>query len=374
MIPFVDLKAQFRAIEDDVRRRIDAVLEHQRFIMGPEVGELEAALAARAGCQHVVGLSSGTDALLVALMAAEIGPGDAVFLPAFTFTATPEAVLMTGATPVFVDVDPRTFNITAATLESGIKQVLDAGELRPRVVMAVDLFGLPADYDALRRVTGAHGMLVLGDAAQSFGANANDTPVGALADITATSFFPAKPLGGYGDGGAMFTNDDDMAARARSIRAHGKGEGKYDIVRIGLNARLDTMQAAILLAKLEVFDEELRAREQLAKHYDARLADVVTVPYRPNGASSAWAQYTIQHDERDALAAPLKERDVPSAVYYPMPMHMQTAYKAYGNGPGSLPVSERLCQRVMSIPMHPYMDGATADQVCDAVIASVAAL
>ena len=374
MIPFVDLKAQFRAIEDDVRRRIDAVLEHQRFIMGPEVGELEAALAARAGCHHVVGLSSGTDALLVALMAAEIGPGDAVFLPAFTFTATPEAVLMTGATPVFVDVDPRTFNITAATLESGIKQVLDAGELRPRVVMAVDLFGLPADYDALRRVTGAHGMLVLGDAAQSFGASANDTPVGALADTTATSFFPAKPLGGYGDGGAMFTNDDDVAARARSIRAHGKGEGKYDIVRIGLNARLDTMQAAILLAKLEVFDEELRAREQLAKHYDARLADVVTVPYRPNGASSAWAQYTIQHDERDALAAALKERDVPSAVYYPMPMHMQTAYKAYGNGPGSLPVSERLCQRVMSIPMHPYMDGATTDQVCDAVISSVAAL
>ena len=202
MIPFVDLKAQFRAIEDDVRRRIDAVLEHQRFIMGPEVGELEAALAARAGCHHVVGLSSGTDALLVALMAAEIGPGDAVFLPAFTFTATPEAVLLTGATPVFVDVDPRTFNITAATLEGGIKQVLDAGELRPRVVMAVDLFGLPVDYDALRRVTGAHGMLVLGDAALSFGASANDTPVGALADITAAAS-SSQPLGGYG-GGAMF--------------------------------------------------------------------------------------------------------------------------------------------------------------------------
>jgi UDP-2-acetamido-2-deoxy-ribo-hexuluronate aminotransferase len=367
VIPFVDLKAQFRAIEDDVRSRIDAVLEHQRFIMGPEVAELEAALGERAGCQHVVGLSSGTDALLVALMAAEIGPGDAVFLPAFTFTATPEAVLMTGATPVFVDVDARTFNVTAEALEAGVQQVLAEGQLRPRVVMAVDLFGLPADYAGLRTIAVQHDLLVLGDAAQSFGAQTSGTAVGALADITATSFFPAKPLGGYGDGGALFTNDADIAHRSRSIRAHGKGEGKYDIVRIGLNARLDTMQAAILLAKLSVFGVELEAREKLAVHYDEQLGDLVTIPYRTNESSSAWAQYTIQVDQREAVAAGLKEKGIPSAVYYPLPMHMQPAYSAYGNGEGSLPVSESLCQRVLSLPMHPYMDDATADQVCAGV-------
>ncbi len=370
-IPFVDLKAQYECLKGDIDSRIQAVLEHGKFIMGPEVAELEEALAAFAGCKHAVAVSSGTDAMLIALMAEGIGPGDAVFLPAFTFTATAEVVAAVGATPVFVDVHKNTCNIAGNDLAEHVQEVAESGRLRPRAVIAVDLFGLPTNYESLEEIVEQHGLFVLADAAQSFGASVDGRRVGTLAPVTATSFFPAKPLGCYGDGGAILTDDDGRAGIARSIRLHGKGTAKYDIARIGMNGRLDTIQAAVLLAKLSVFADELAARERLAKLYDACLRGVVTIPHRVEGVTSAWAQYTIQLDERDRVAATLKEQGIPTAVYYPRPMHLQPAYEKFGAGPGSLPISEKLCERVLSLPMHPYMDEATADKVCDALTAAV---
>jgi UDP-2-acetamido-2-deoxy-ribo-hexuluronate aminotransferase len=299
----------------------------------------------------------------------DVGPGDAVFLPAFTFAASAEVVLTAGAEPVFVDVNPDSFNIDVEDLERRVAAV--SGRLRPRAVIAVDLYGAPADYDAIHLVAEKHGLVIVADAAQSFGATLHEKPVGGMAKITATSFFPAKPLGCYGDGGALFTDDDGLAEVMRSIRAHGKGSGKYDIVRAGLNSRLDTLQAAVVLAKLTVFDDELAARRQVAAHYDNRLSDIVAVPVRGNGAQSAWAQYTIKTDCRDVLAAGLKARGIPTAVYYPLPMHLQPAYRQFGDGPGTLPVSEVLCDQVISLPMHPYLDEATVDRICDGVEASL---
>lgn len=368
-IPFVDLKAQYERLKPVVDARMANVLDHGRFIMGPEVAELEKALAVRSGVQHGIGCGSGTDALLIALMAVGAGPGDAVFLPAFTFTATAEVVLTAGAEPVFVDVDPDSFNIDVEDLERRIAAV--SGRLHPRAVIAVDLYGAPANYDAIHLVADKYDLTVIADAAQSFGATLHDKPVGGMAQINATSFFPAKPLGCYGDGGALLTDDDGLAEIMRSIRAHGKGSGKYDIVREGLNSRLDTLQAAVVLAKLTVFDDELAARRQVAARYDARLADIVAVPSSGNGAQSAWAQYTIKTDHRDALAAGLKARGIPTAIYYPLPMHLQPAYRQYGDGPGTVPVSEDLCDKVISLPMHPYLDEATIDRICDGVEASL---
>lgn len=365
-IPFVDLKAQYARLKPIADARMAAVLDHGRFIMGPEVAELEEVLAQRAGVKHGIGCGSGTDALLIALMAMEVGPGDAVFLPAFTFTATAEVVLTVGAEPVFVDVDPDSFNIDVEDLERRIATVSD--RLRPRAVIAVDLYGAPADYDALHSLAANHNLVVIADAAQSFGGTLLDKPVGGMAKITATSFFPAKPLGCYGDGGALFTDDDKLAEIMRSIRAHGKGSGKYDIVRAGLNSRLDTLQAAVVLAKLTVFDDELAARRQVAARYDNRLAEIVSVPARGNGVQSAWAQYTIKTDHRDALAEGLKARGIPTAIYYPLPMHMQPAYRCFGDGPGTLPVSETLSRQVISLPMHPYLDEETIDRICDSVM------
>ncbi len=373
-IELVDLNAQYRRIEPEVRRRIDAVLAHGRFIMGPEVAELETALARRVGARHAVSLSSGTDALLAALMAADIGRGDAVFLPAFTFTATAEVALLLGATPVFVDVREDSFNIDPADLARKVARTVGAGVLRARAAIAVDLFGLPAEYDAIREVCDAHGLFLLADAAQSFGAADGERRVGTLGDATAVSFFPAKPLGCYGDGGALLTDDDGLADRVRSIRLHGKGTEKYDIVRVGLNARLDTLQAAILLAKLDVFDDELAARERLSRHYDAALAGAVGLPPRRAGAASAWAQYSVLTDGRDAVAVALKQHGIATAVYYPLPLHLQPAYLRYGDGEGSLPVSEALCRRILSLPMHPYLPGESADCVCRAVRDAVAAV
>ncbi len=367
-IPFVDLQAQYVRIKEIVDARMATVLDHGRFIMGPEVGELETVLADRAGVRHGIGCASGTDALLIALMAAEAGPGDAVFLPAFTFTASAEVVLTAGAEPVFVDVDPHGYNIDVVDLERRVAEV--SGRLRPRAVIAVDLFGSPADYDALEAVADRHGLVVIADAAQSFGATRRDRPVGCLAPITATSFFPAKPLGCYGDGGALMTDDDDLAATMRSICAHGKGSGKYDIVRAGLNSRLDTLQAAVVLAKLTVFDDELAARRRVATCYNDRLEQIVKVPAGSNDAQSAWAQYTIQTTDRDALAAALKARGIPSAIYYPRPMHLQPAYAKFGGGRGAHPVSEQLCESVLSLPMHPYLDDSTIDRICAAVEAA----
>lgn len=370
-IEFAGLKAQYRHLKPEIDARIAAVLDHGRFILGPEVAELEAALAAFAGAAHAVAVSSGTDALVMALMAEGVGPGDAVFVPAFTFTATAEVALLLGATPVFVDVDARTFNIDPQDLERRLASVVAEGRLRPRAVIAVDLFGLPADYPTLSDLCSRHDLFLLADAAQSFGARFGGKRAGTLAPVTATSFFPAKPLGAYGDGGALLTDDGDRAERFRSIRAHGKGDAKYDIVRLGLNARLDTIQAAILLAKLTVFPDELTAREALARRYDAALGSLVTVPIRPPGAESTWAQYSILVDVRDRLAAALGERGIPTAVYYPRPLHQQPAYAEFGDGPGSLPVAEALCARIISLPMHAYLDEKAAIFVSEAVQAAL---
>jgi UDP-2-acetamido-2-deoxy-ribo-hexuluronate aminotransferase len=368
MIPFIDLKAQYSALKSDIDARIAAVLEHGKYIMGPEVSELESRLADFSGAKHVVSVSSGTDALLVALMADGIGPGDAVFVPALTFTATAEVILLVGATPVFTDVSPTTYNIDPDDLKLRVERTIERGQLRPRAIIAVDLFGLPADFAALNTIASAHNLSVIDDGAQSFGAKLGGRRVGSLAPVTATSFFPAKPLGCYGDGGALFCDDADRATLFDSIRVHGKGSNKYDVVRIGLNARMDTLQAAILLAKLDVFEKELTARESLAQLYDKRLKGRFTLPPRVSGATSAWAQYTIQADHRDALAAELKTQGIPSAVYYPSPMHLQTAYQVHGEGAGSLPNAEQLSHRVLSLPMHPYMDDEAAEQICRALL------
>ncbi len=370
-IPFVDLKQQYARLKPLIDANIQKVLDHGGYILGPEVAALEAELADFAGVRHCIGVSSGTDALVIALMAKGIGRGDAVFVPAFTYTATAEAILCLGAAPVFVDVDPVSFNIDTADLERRIAAVRKAGTVRPRAVIPVDLFGLPADYDALTEIARAHDLFVLADAAQSFGAQLDGRRVGSLAPVTATSFFPAKPLGCYGDGGAVFTDDPELAAAMRSIRAHGQGTAKYDIVRLGMNGRLDTIQAAVLLAKLTVFEDELEKRNAVALRYTARLGDTVTTPTVPQHAVSAWAQYTIKVRDREAVQAALKAAGIPTAVYYPRPMHLQTAYADYGEGEGSMPVSEALCGQVLSLPMHPYLGMEQVDRICDTLIRAI---
>ena len=366
-IPFIDLKAQYARLKPEIDAGIERVLEHGRFILGPEVGEFEAALAAHVGVAHVVSCANGTDALTLALMGENIGPGDAVFIPGFTFTATAETVLMVGAEPVFVDVDGENFLIDHADLERKIAAVKTAGSLAPRAVIPVDLFGLPADYEALAKIAAAHDLFLLADAAQSMGAQFRGRAVGALAPATVSSFFPAKPLGCYGDGGALFTDDAARAALWRSLRGHGTGDAKYDVVRIGMNSRLDTLQAAVLLAKLPGFSAEIEAREKVAKYYDRHLPAAASRPGRTAGSDSAWAQYTIQVANRDGLAAALREAGVPTAIHYPRPLHLQPAYLRHGGGPGALPVSEKLATRVLSLPMHPDMDEATSRHICQAI-------
>ena len=366
-IAFIDLRAQYRRLKREIDAAIAAVLDDGRFVMGPAVAELEAALADRAGCAHAVTCASGTDALLIALMAEGVGAGDAVFIPSFTFTATAEVAVLAGAEPVFVDVAEETYLIDPADLARRVSRVAAEGRLTPRAVIAVDLFGQAADYDALAPLAATHGMLLIDDAAQSFGGTSTGRPVGALAPVTATSFYPAKPLACYGDGGALFTDDAARAARWRSIREHGKGGGKYDIGRIGLNSRLDTLQAAILLVKLAALDAELAARERVAGRYDAGLAGVAGLPGRPPGRRSTWAQYAIRLDARDRVQAALAAQSIPTAIHYPLPMHLQPAYRAWGEGPGSLPVSEGLSRRVLCLPMHPDLDEAAAMRVARAV-------
>ena len=366
-IPFIDLKAQYLRLKPEIDAGIERVLNHGRFILGPEVGEFEAALASRVGVSHVVSCANGTDALTLALMAENVGTGDAVFIPAFTFTATAETVLLVGAEPVFVDVDSENFLIDGDDLERKIEAVKAAGELTPRAVIPVDLFGLPADYGALAKIAEAHNLFLLADAAQSMGARYRDRAVGSLAPATVSSFFPAKPLGCYGDGGALLTDDAARAELWRSLRGHGTGKAKYDVVRIGMNSRLDTLQAAVLLAKLPGFAAEIEARERVAKYYDRHLPAAVARPGRMAGSDSAWAQYTIRVADRDGLAAALREDGIPTAIHYPLPMHLQSAYRDYGAGPGSLPVSEELAAHVLSLPMHPDMVDATGKQICDAI-------
>ena len=368
-IPFVDVKAQFARVKTDMDARIAAVMDHCKFILGPEVVELEGQLAQFAGVDHCISVSSGTDALLIVLMAEGVGPGDAVFLPTFTYTATAEVVLLLGAHPIFVDVDPDTYNIDPEHLLAQIKSVRTAGKLRPKAIIAVDLFGLPADFARIGAIAAAENLVLLDDAAQGFGGAIGNQRIGAVAPYTATSFFPAKPLGCAGDGGAIFCHDADKAALMRSIRFHGVGSDPYDVQRVGLNGRLDTLQAAILLSKLTIFEAELAEREALSRIYDQRLKGIVPTPARPAGLHYAWAIYTIRVQNRDKLRKYLTDQGVPTAVYYPKPMHFQTAYQAYGDGPGSCPVAERLSGEVMSLPMHPYIDEATAHFICDQVIA-----
>jgi dTDP-4-amino-4,6-dideoxygalactose transaminase len=368
-IPFIDLAAQRRRIGKSIDDAVARVMGHCQFINGPEVTQLEAALAAFSGAKHVVSCASGTDALLMVLMAKGVGRGDAMLCPSFTFSATGEAVALTGATPVFVDVDEATFNMDAASLKRGIATARKAG-LKPVGVIPVDLFGHSADHDKVAAVAEAEGLFVLDDAAQGFGASYRGRKLGTFGIATATSFFPAKPLGCFGDGGAIFTDDADLAETLRSIRVHGQGADKYDNIRLGLTGRLDTLQAAILIEKLKIFEDEIAARNKVADRYARGLGNVATVPRLASGCTSVWAQYTIRLPEgtdRDGFAAALKAQGIPTAIYYAKSMHQQTAYRGFPVADGGLPVSERLSDDVISLPMHAYLDEATQDRVIAAV-------
>lgn len=368
-VAFIDIAAQRRRMGSKIDDAVSRVLTHCQFINGPEVTQLESDLAAFCGAKHVVACASGTDALLMVLMAQGIGPGDAVMCPSFTFCATGEVVALTGATPVFVDVDETTFNIDIVSLKTGIATARKLG-LKVKAVIPVDLFGQSADHDAVGEVAESEGLFVLDDAAQAFGATYKGRRLGTFGLATATSFFPAKPLGCFGDGGAIFTDDADLAERLRSVRVHGQGSEKYDNVRLGLTGRLDTMQAAILIEKLKIFEEEIAARNRVASRYFDALHNIVTVPPVTEGNTSVWAQYTIRLPRgagRDAFAAALKAQGIPTAIYYPKSMHQQTAYKHYPVAEGGLPVSERLSEDVISLPMHAYLDPATQDRVIKAV-------
>jgi UDP-2-acetamido-2-deoxy-ribo-hexuluronate aminotransferase len=374
-IPFIDIVAQRQRLGRSIDEAVSRVLAHCQFINGPEVTALEAALAKFSGARHVIACASGTDALLMVLMAKQLGPGDAVLCPSFTFCATGEAVALTGATPVFVDVDEATFNMDAASLERGIATAKRLG-LKPKAAIPVDLFGQSADHDAVGAIAAAEGLFVLDDAAQGFGASYKGRRLGTFGLATATSFFPAKPLGCFGDGGAIFTDDDELAERLRSIRVHGQGSDKYDNVRLGLTARLDTMQAAILIEKLGIFEDEIAARNEVAERYARGLGNVVTVPRLAEGCTSVWAQYTIRLPKganRDGFAAALKAQGIPTAIYYPKSMHQQTAYRDFPVADGGLLVSERLSDDVISLPMHAYLDEPTQARIIAAVRGAISA-
>jgi dTDP-4-amino-4,6-dideoxygalactose transaminase len=374
-IPFIDLAAQRQRLGRRIDDAIMRVVDHGVFIMGPEVRQIEADLAAFCEARHVVSCASGTDALALVLMAKGVKAGDAVLCPSFTFASTAEVVAWVGATPVFVDVDGETFNMDPASLEAAIETTVRGG-LKPVAVIAVDLFGQPADYEAIEAICARHQLWLLADAAQSFGATYRRRRVGTIGTATSTSFFPAKPLGCYGDGGAVFTDDDALAAVLRSLRVHGQGADKYDNVRIGMNGRLDTVQAAVLLEKLKIFPEEIAARQAAASRYTAALADVAGVPRVLDGASSVWAQYTLRvaGGRREALAARLKAEAIPTAIYYPRPLHRQTAYRDFPVAGGELPVSDRLAAEVISLPMHPYLSADVQDRIIDAVRRALASI
>ena len=367
-IPFIDLGAQRRRIADAVDEAVLKVVHHGAYILGPEVGALESALSAFCGAKHTISCANGTDALAMVLMAKGLRPGQAVLCPSFTFAATAEVVAWLGASPVFVDVREDTFNLDLASLEAGLRTARARG-LEPVGVIPVDLFGQPADYDAIEPFCAREGLWMLSDAAQSFGATYRGRKVGSIGFASATSFFPAKPLGCYGDGGAIFTDDGELADVLRSIRVHGQGEDKYENVRIGLNGRLDTIQAAVLLQKLKIFPDEIAARERVAQRYNEHLRDLAVVPEVAPGSTSVWAQYTLRLPgfDRPAFQAALKAEGVPTAIYYPKPLHRQKAYERYPVAGNGLPVCERLADEVISLPMHPYL----SDEVQDRIVAAV---
>ena len=368
---FIDLKAQYNHIKEDINENIQVVLESNQYMMGPFVKELEQKLAEYVGVKHCVTCANGTDALQLALMAWDIKAGDAVFLPSFTFYATAEVVSLVGATPIFVDTNPRTFNIDTNKLEKAIIEVQKEGTLVPRVIIPVDLFGQPADFEAIYALAKRYNLLILEDGAQGFGGSINGKKACSFGDIATTSFFPAKPLGCYGDGGALFTDNDAYYDKLKSLRIHGKGKFKYDNVRVGLNSRLDTLQAGILLPKLRVFKEyELDNRNTFAQIYSNSLENVVEVPYVPKNMISSWAQYTVllnSSEEREYLQNKLKERDIPTMIYYPTPLHKQKVYEAYNFNLSDLNVSEEISQRCLSLPMHPYLEEKKIGIICDEI-------
>jgi dTDP-4-amino-4,6-dideoxygalactose transaminase len=369
-IPFIDLQAQRKRLGEPLMRAIQDAVEGGLWILGPQVAALEEQLAAFAGVKHAVACANGTDALLLILKAWNIGPGDAVFVPSFTFAATAEVVALAGATPVFVDVLGDSFNIDPASLENAIAMVRREAKLAPKAVIPVDLFGQPADYRKLGAIAKREGLLMLCDAAQAFGATFEGERMGAIGDAAATSFFPAKPLGCYGDGGACFTRDDGLAEALRSLRMHGQGSDRYEHPRIGWNSRLDTIQAAVLIEKLKIFADEIAARNRIAERYNAQLGNSnrIRVPRLIPGAQSVWAQYTIQVEDRARLQADLRDEGIPSAVYYPIPLGRQRGYAHFPSVP--TPVSDSLSASVVSLPMHPYLDEATQDRITTAVLKS----
>jgi dTDP-4-amino-4,6-dideoxygalactose transaminase len=371
---FIDLITQKNRIRTSLLQRIEAIVDHGQYIMGPEVHELEKQLAAYVGTRHCVSCSSGTDALLMPLMAMGVGPGDAVLTTPFTFVATAEVISLVGATPVFVDVLPGTFNIDPDLVGPAVEEAKRKG-LNPKAIIPVDLFGLPADYARLETVAASHGLWILEDAAQGFGGTIDGRRAGSFGLVGATSFFPAKPLGCYGDGGAIFTDDDELDRLLRSVRVHGQGDGddKYQNVRIGINGRLDSFQAAIVLEKLTIFDDELVERQRVADAYAARLKGRVEVPGTPAGYTSCWAQYSVltaSTAEREKFMGALKEAGIPSMIYYRIPLHLQKAYEGLGYKKGDFPLSEDFSERIFSLPMHPYLKDEEIEQICDVIIST----
>ena len=371
MIPFIDLQAQRQRIAQKIDDAVLKVIHHGAYIMGPEIDTLEADLSAFCGVKHSISCANGTDALALGLMAKHVGPGNAVLVPSFTFAATAEVVAWLGATPIFIDCHLDTMNIDAAQLQLGLDTAQKQG-LKTVGIIPVDLFGLSADYNEIEAFAKANNLWILADTAQGFGGTYHGAVTGSIGDMASTSFFPAKPLGCYGDGGAFFTNDDELAAIVKSIRVHGQGSDKYDNVRIGMNARLDTMQAAILIEKLKIFPDEIKSRNAIAARYNEALQSDVVVPRVPDGLVSTWAQYTIRikNGSRDGVAAKLKDAGIPTAIYYPKPLHRQSAYSHYPAA-GALPNTEQLCQDVLSLPMHPYLDQPTQQRIVDEVLKAI---
>ncbi len=369
-ISFIDLQAQRARISDRINAAITRVLDHGHFIMGPEVAEIERKLAAHCGAKHAITCSNGTSALLLALMARDIGRGDAVFVPSFTFTATVEVVVLLGATPVFVDVLPDTYNMDAGNLENAISVAKKMG-LKPTCVIPVDLFGQPVDFDAIQALADVHDLWLLDDAAQGFGATYKGRRLGTCADITATSFYPSKPLGCYGDGGAVFTDDDATAERVAQVRVHGQGRDRNENVRVGVTARFDSIQAAVLIEKLAIFDDECEARRAIAARYTSGLDGVVTTPTLRSDCTSVWAQYTVTSPRRDRIVTTLQGQNIPTALFYPRPVHTQAPYRGFPTATGGLPVTERLADDVVSLPMHPYLTPDVQDRVIAAVRAAL---
>jgi dTDP-4-amino-4,6-dideoxygalactose transaminase len=373
MIPFIDLAAQQKKIRKNVEAGFKRVLNHGAYIMGPEVYTLEKELADFCGAKHVLSCANGTDALALVLMAKKVRPGEAIFCPSFTFAATAEVIAWLGATPIFVDIDPKTFNIDIKSLKMAYKTAKDLG-LKPTGIIPVDLFGLPADYDKIESFAQENNLWLLCDAAQGFGGNYKGRKIGTIGLATSTSFFPAKPLGCYGDGGAVFTDNDELIDTLKSLRIHGMGSDKYDNIRIGMNGRLDTIQAVVLIEKLKIFEKEIKQRNKIAKAYNIALKDMAIIPEVPRGLTSTWAQYTlrVQPAQRAKLIDDLKAKGIPTAVYYPIPLHRQTAYKHFPSAGNGLPATDEVCAQVVSLPMHPYLTPDTQNIIIAAVRASLA--